>query len=954
MAPADDVLPGLGRRPEDVVAERALLGAVRARLFGRATAAQTVGRYTMLRQIGSGGGGDVYLAEDHELQRRIAIKILAAQPDTDSAALARRLTSEARALASLNHPNVLPVFDVGQHLGRVYLAMEYVEGGDLRDLDRGDRTALLEAYVAAGQGLAAAHAAGLVHRDFKPANALVHADGRVVVSDFGLARRQDAAITEVGGTGDRVVAVGTPAYMAPEQRVGGTVGPAADQYAYCVALVEAFTGTLPERGAADDALREVPPRLRHVLSRGLALDPEARWPSMEALLRAIGRASGRPIPTWTIAMATGVGLALLLWPSDEQDHCEDTFTAEIWSPARSTALAAALQDPEREGADEMARRVTHAVDEYVARVQATYVGACSERSTDMRAYDRTVACLGARRHQLDAVLSTLLGADASVRTRAVEIVRDLPPAERCAGDRRPPPADILDKLAEARAADAAGRHGAAFASATEAAALAGARDHPASQAQAYAVSGMALVYQDRPDEAKEHLERAVALAQRGDDERTAARVMVNLVLVVGSYLGDADGSERWAGHAQATLERMGGDAELEIDLLDNRGVVTLDHGDLAQARALHELALRRAKVELDPDDSAAAMAHFNLGNVEYAAGDLESAHAHYDRARVEYERIFGRRHPQVTDAMSNLANVAMAKGDYESALAVIDAVVARREHEGGQGFALAEAVNNAGSIRFMLGRYQEAQVAFERSLVLFSRDGKAPARATAALSNLGAVAMRRGDYDAARDYLARALAETETVQGPDHPDVADAAMNLGVVLGDRDGPEAARPHLQRAYEIRRAAFGDEHAKTAAALANLGNNDVDRGDLETGIARHREALAIRERLGADHPDVASSLTSLGWRLLDLKTEDAITEAIGLLERSHRILKTRDAESRRLGDVQRALAEALVAAGKDPSRAEALFEAAALDYDAAELSDKAEACRELAASVRPQGD
>ena len=955
MASDDDVLPALGRRPEDVVAERALLGTMRARLFGRATPPQVVGRYTLLEQIGSGGGGDVYLAEDPELQRRLAIKILAAQQDTDSEQLARRLTSEARALASLNHPNVLPVFDVGQHSGRVYLAMEYVEGGDLRDLD--DRTELLEAYVAAGHGLAAAHAAGLVHRDFKPANALVHADGRVVVSDFGLARRDGAATTQIGSTEDRVAAVGTPAYMAPEQRVGGSVGPAADQYAYCVALVEALTGTLPERGAEDEALRAVPPRLRPVLARGLELDPDQRWPSMESLVRGVARASRGRQPTRTIALAGAamlgvVTLAVASWPA-EQVGCEEAFAAEVWSGARAQVLAAALRDPKRNDVDETAPRVVAAVDEYVARMQAVYVGACAERTTDLRAYDRSVACLGARRQQLDSTLSTLTEATPSVRARAVELVHALPEPERCAvgGDHEPAPAVVLAKLAEARAAEAAGRHAAAFAAATDAAELARTHDHPAGEAQAHVLRGMARAHQGYASEAEELLELAVQLAQRGGDERTAARAMVDLVLVVGHSLDDADGGARWAGHAEASIERLGGDAELEIDLLDNRGVVTLEQGALADARRLHQGALQRARTELGPDHPAVAMAHFNLGNVAYAAGELEPAQAHYERARVSYERIFGVRHPRVTDAMSNLANVAMSSGDYEGALAIIDAVVARREHEGRQDFGLAEAINNAGSIRFMLGRYEEAQAAFERALVLFSRDGEAPARAAALLSNLGAVAMRRGDNDAARDYLARALATTETAQGPDHPDVADAAMNLGLALAQRDGADAARPHLQRAYDIRRAAFGDDHAKTATALANLANNDVDRGDLDTGIARHREALATRERLGADHPEVAYSLTALGWDLLDLQTDTAVTEAIGLLERGLVILETRDVEPRRLGDVQRALAEALVAAGTDPSRAKALYEAAAVDYDAADLPEKAEACRTAAASVRP---
>ncbi|MCW5809037.1 MAG: serine/threonine protein kinase, partial [Deltaproteobacteria bacterium] len=213
------------------------------------------GQYKVERVLGEGGMGVVYLARDLKLDREVAIKVGIER----SAAAIGRLAREAMALARLSHPNVVVIHQVGELGGRAFVAMEYVPGGTARTWCQGKgRREVVALYIAAGEGLAAAHAAGLVHRDFKPDNVLVGADGRPRVADFGLARVQLAAGVGAGMTG----ALGTPAYMAPEQFGDGEVDARADQFALCASLWEALFGERPfaERTTEREAIRAEPVR----------------------------------------------------------------------------------------------------------------------------------------------------------------------------------------------------------------------------------------------------------------------------------------------------------------------------------------------------------------------------------------------------------------------------------------------------------------------------------------------------------------------------------------------------------------------------------------------------------------------------------------------------------------------------------------------------------------------
>jgi serine/threonine protein kinase/sugar lactone lactonase YvrE len=282
-------------------------------------APKAVARYILVRAIGAGGMGVVYEAHDPELNRSIAVKLL--RPAQSTSKRAAQLHREAQAMARLSHPNVVVVHDVGTVNGQVFLAMELVHGSNARAWLAERARAwpeVLDLFIAAGRGLAAAHDAGIIHRDFKPDNVLVGYDGRVRVTDFGLAASARGEIRADQGAGDDAVARslplmssmtglgGTPAYMAPEQFGGGHADVRSDIFSFCLALYEGLYGELPFDGSATIRLpadvrsgglrpaprdSRVPQQLRKVLLVGLSTEPSSRWPSMTALLAALERAA---------------------------------------------------------------------------------------------------------------------------------------------------------------------------------------------------------------------------------------------------------------------------------------------------------------------------------------------------------------------------------------------------------------------------------------------------------------------------------------------------------------------------------------------------------------------------------------------------------------------------------------------------------------------------------------
>jgi hypothetical protein len=381
-----------GDRSDDELARTATApGSTSAPAAAAPDLGPTLGRYRLERALGEGGMGVVHAAFDPDLERRVAIKVLRAT-DGGGDEARQRLLREARAMARLTHPNVVTVHEVGTASGRDFVAMELIDGETLADwlrAARRGRREIVAAFVAAGRGLAAAHAAGLVHRDFKPHNVLRRRDGRICVTDFGLARGVDAevaleatlrlakqtakpentpsALSGLTATGS---VLGTPAYMAPEQWSGGTVGPAADQFAFCVALWEALTGERPFRGATLDALKaevqrgpgaldvsQLPRRTRSVLRRGLDPDPAKRWRDMGALLHELERGTRVPrAPVYAasaVIVAAAVVFALRHGGSEAGGSCPRAArdVDEVWSKDAAAAFAAAGRGELRDAID---------------------------------------------------------------------------------------------------------------------------------------------------------------------------------------------------------------------------------------------------------------------------------------------------------------------------------------------------------------------------------------------------------------------------------------------------------------------------------------------------------------------------------------------------------------------------------------------------------------------------
>ncbi|MCX4241130.1 serine/threonine-protein kinase [Paraliomyxa miuraensis] len=345
-----------------------------------------LGRYVLLERLGAGAMGEVHAAYDPELDRRVALKIL--RPNLRRGASQSvgqaRLLREAQATASLSHPNVITVHDVGSVGSQVFIAMELVEGVDLRRWqEEGGRSwaEVLAVYLQAGEGLAAAHGAGLLHRDFKPDNVRLGHDGIARVLDFGLAKATGDETNREGprelsgsllGSGELTMAgtvLGTPAYMAPEQLRGDVLDARADLFSFCVALWEAVHGERPFHGTTFETLRAAivtgaiaaPPASRHVpawldraLRRGLAPDREARPPSMRALLDVLRSGLGRR-RRWLSGIGLGLGFCVVAGLAYWQGRAEHESVPAaapcagaparvegVWPAARRSAIEAAF------------------------------------------------------------------------------------------------------------------------------------------------------------------------------------------------------------------------------------------------------------------------------------------------------------------------------------------------------------------------------------------------------------------------------------------------------------------------------------------------------------------------------------------------------------------------------------------------------------------------------------
>jgi tetratricopeptide (TPR) repeat protein len=653
------------------------------------TPGATLGRHVILEAIGAGAMGFVYAAYDPELHRRLALKLL--RPDvTTSTSLRARLLREARALARVSHPNVITVHDVGTVDEHVFVAMEFVDGGTLADwLARSRRSwrDVLDTFRQAGEGLAAAHAAGIVHRDFKPDNVLVGTDGRVRVTDFGLARAgEPEAIPEAESedSGRAPVAaaaptdgdagltkggalLGTPAYMAPEQLAGKPGSPASDQYAFCVAFHEALTGARPSRdereGRRAGRRASVPAWLDRCLSRGLSADPDARFPSMRALLDALeaGPRRRRLLLAAGAALAVAIsGIAALRLGGAPVCTGAAAAWGDVWSERERAAVREALIRAGPSG-EIVFRTVDSAIVAYRNDWTAMHASACEatrvrgEQSEAM--LDLRMDCLASLRRGTGALTTALAHADAAAAEGAPTAVSRLPPVEGCANTkalamRVPPPRSAAQRASVDRAEGAIADAWALMTIGDDARGLSAlaAAEAPARESGYAPIEARRLFVRANLEylagelaTAEATLHEAAIVAENGADDLLLADIWSLLGRLTGFRLYRTEEGRRWLAYTEAALQRAGGDDQREIERINALAVIAwLAEGrhDEAQALLERERALVKKRcATVEPEQRATSSRCFRLVEIDGAVAGILSDTGHIAEAIPLFERV---------------------------------------------------------------------------------------------------------------------------------------------------------------------------------------------------------------------------------------------------------------------------------------------------------------------------
>ena len=670
------------------------------------TLGRRLGRFVLLQRIGAGAMGVVYAAYDDQLDRKIAIKLLRPQNPRDNSRAQARLFREAQAMARLAHPNVAVVHEVGTDGEDVYVAMEFIRGTTVQTWLSSQARPwrdIVDVFLQAGRGLAAAHAAGLVHRDFKPSNVMIGADGRVRVLDFGLCstgrdgesgehEHPDRDLrTEVTAAAPKVTqggeVVGTPAYMPPEQFSGRVVGPASDQFAFCVSLYEALYGQLPfpgetihelahavARGEVRDAPRgtRVPAWLHGVVLRGLRPDPRDRYPGMDALLRALDRSHGLRRRTYAAALAFAGAAAVAGFfaaKAQDGDHgpCSggDEKIDVAWNEERQAAVERAFVAAGPAFVAEVWPRVQRGLDAYRRLWVAGHRDAClAHRRGELseRLFDRRMACLDQRKTALGETAQLLSERDPKVALHALELVESLPTLARCSDlavleDDLPLPEDpaVARKLQamdeEIQRVDnlqRIGRQAAAIELADRLVTEADALAEPAARARALLARGrLSLNVTADPGTDDEYLRGALTAAvEAGDDERAAESATL-LLFVRGREAGSAAPAFEYFDLARAFLSHVRAPGRLRGLLLNNAAVVAFAGGDAERARELNAEALR---VKQATHGARSIEVAYTLTNLAMLHADPDERARRMQDALAIFEDQFGPAHPETIEA----------------------------------------------------------------------------------------------------------------------------------------------------------------------------------------------------------------------------------------------------------------------------------------------------------------
>jgi tetratricopeptide (TPR) repeat protein len=857
-----------------------------------------VGRYVLLERIGAGGVGIVYAAWDPVLSRRIALKLLR----TGGAEQGQlRLVREAQAMARLSHPNVVPVFDAGIVDGRAFVAMDFVEGGTLRAWlrEQHPRDEVLDAFVQAARGLVAAHAAALVHRDFKPDNVLLGrlADGRVraMVADFGLVRVDgdgpepagDAVANADGlatasGSGRLTttgMVMGTPAYMPPEQfltpsRGGRGVDAKSDQFSFCVALYEALYGDRPFPGndarslalavmqgkrAPIPAGASVPAALAKVVERGLAIDPAARHESMEALLDALSRARrGRRLGRVAlVAVPVALAIAWLARPSTEAAvaPCEGTDAPlrARWGDEHRASIADAFARTQLAYAGEAAAATVRELDAWAAAWSSARVDACEatavRREQSAELLDLRMACLDRRLTGFAAAVDVLVAADAKAVERATSLATILPDLRPCNDaaallSRIPPPdaaqtavvAELRDAIDRARADVSLGRTAAACAALAELSTRAAELGYAPVHAEVELARGGCELDASQAS-SRDTLERAVLLAIESHDSASAAEAARMVAFVVGVRNGD---------HAEGRR----------------------------QARLARALATDATAPRTD------ARLWLTEAQIEFSAGEYPAARQRIARAREIGLPVFGERSAWVAGLENSAGAIELRAGNYAAAQQTFERALAIAEHAHGPRHPdVALPLNNLALALERQARYAEAIAMLERAHdVLAAAHGGTDPRVGQFLHNLGGMYLHSGDAETAVGFLEQGIAVIDAALGPEHATAAGAWTMLGEASLELGRREAARRAFDRALAIREHAAGRDHPALSLVLVGIARLELAEGRREAAREAIDRARALVEGHEID-PEDRGMLAFVDAQVLDDggRRDDAIARA-----------------------------------------------------------------------------
>jgi tetratricopeptide (TPR) repeat protein/tRNA A-37 threonylcarbamoyl transferase component Bud32 len=840
----------------------------------------TIGRYTVLGPLGSGGMGTVLAAYDPQLDRRIALKLLHGRDDPGSGKQSTahaRLLREAQALAKVSHPNVIHVYDVGtvevNGETTVFVAMEVVEGRTLRkwmeDLHatkvwrRGESwREIVQIMLQAARGLAAAHAAGLVHRDFKPDNVLIGDDGIVRVVDFGLARRVDDPRQATDVALDRALdsalaerltitgaVLGTPAYMAPEQFRSGPIDGRTDQFAFCLTLYELLFGVRPFESSGSHGLAisvmagelrrrptepPVPDHVVRVAERGLAPAPGDRFASMDAIIEALAHdpelARAQTRRRVVLGATATLAVVAAIWATARAGHPVDAppdpcalgeaRIAEVWNEERAQAMRATI---DVEGPAYVARTMDASIDAlhgYAEAWAAGYRDACEAthvRKTQTEIMlERRHACLDRRRAALEASAAELSTPGAPIE-HALRVATGLPQVSDCAdlaalqADVAPPAdADTASAVAEIREAlemvDVRlrlSRHGDALALARELHAKADALGYaPLSAETAYAIAKALVVSEDHAAAVTAHRD-AIVRAQAVGLDAIVRDAASGLSSVLGTDLARPEDGLLWADLAEATAERIGWTPKQRAELLRARAFILVEWRHDKDAVDVVERAHEAALEAYGPGAFEMIGVYSSLGSVYGRLQDFASAERAFRQAVELGAALVGPDHPSMINSYRNLGNVLSAQ----------------RKNE-------------------------EARVNLEKALELGEALPSVPADDKATILNsLGNLLSNEERHEEAREMLGRALKLREEVYGPDHPIVARTLNSLGNVALHMGRMDVAQAEYERSLQIRERALGPEHPDLLTALNNLGSLLVRRERFDEAIAYFRRADAI---------------------------------------------------------------------------------------------------------------